>query len=119
VLCTGIIVLCTGVIVLCTGVIVLCTGVIVLCTGVIVLCTGVHPVTACFMMLSFFPYVIANSNSQEKYKLQREKVQFILTTSLTECNSGTTQKFPIWSQYHDCAKNYIQTTFHNNGTIVT
>jgi len=66
-----------------------------------VLCTGVNPVTAGFLMLSFFPYVIANSNSQKKYKLQGKKVQFILTTSLTECNSGKTQKSPIWSQYHD------------------
>jgi len=25
--------------------------------------------------------------------------------SLTECNSGTTQKFPIWSFYHDWVQN--------------
>jgi hypothetical protein len=26
--------------------------------------------------------------------------------SLTECNSGTTQKSPILILYHDCAQNY-------------
>jgi len=45
-------------------------------------------------------------------------VQFISTTSLTVCNSGTTKKLPTWSQYHDRVKYYIQTTFHNNDTIV-
>jgi len=60
----------------------------------IVLCTKVNPVIAGFLTLNFFPYFIATSNSQKKSKhinYKEKNVQFISTTSLTVCNSGTTQ----------------------------
>jgi hypothetical protein len=37
--------------------------------------------------------------------------------SLTECNSGTTQKLPIWSYYYDLAKN-VMTASDNIGTLL-
>jgi hypothetical protein len=62
------------------------------------LCTRVNPVTAGFSDGQFLPTRHSKQQVTKRYKLQGKKAQIILTTSLTECNSGTTQKLPIWSQ---------------------